>query len=201
MKISTDRAHLPPWTLTLSVRGIDVPTLHPYDCADATITMVMPDKRRWPGLFVWAWRIVFGAPRRPEQPPADIEKQATLRVCRALLAPNHHALLDSLSDGELLTIVQTYIGCQQVWADEVKRIAGATQRETLGSTAAPAATPTVVDEAGGGASRLLRSGFPLPAHMGGESWGARRTAEQAAKSAHASGGDPSLNGKAGAPAV
>lgn len=118
MKIDTTKT--PAWDLTLTIRGVDVPTLSPLTAADRSIVN-LGERRR--GVAVRLWRWLFGEPRRVV---ADDHETAQLRhTVAAFTAPEFRRLLGSLTGGELLAVLGAYVGAQQAWYAQIERAARA----------------------------------------------------------------------------
>jgi hypothetical protein len=211
-RLRTELEHLPAFAVMVSIRGTEVPLLHPHECEDASMPMRLLDPGlfeelrkllelrvkeicdaaadRWPGIFVWAWRVVFGEPTiaYPKMPVMDHDPNADteilLEFCKAVLAPEHRWVLDDLRDGELMSIAQTFIGAQTAWGDAirtnaaevVKRVMGGEGRVESGERRSEEEDNAVLASINAGCE--LRSGGCLPAHMGGGAWGVRRRAER-----------------------
>lgn len=191
VRLRTEMELLPAWDVTVSIRGVEVPVRHPHRCDDATLAVVPPSADRWPGAIVWLWRWAFGAPRTPRQPRSDIERLALVRFCEAFLAPEHHALLEPLGDGELMTISTTFLGCQGAWNDAVRTAVEREMEAALEGVKTRLGEPRHQGEGhhrGEGEDPVLaslgemyiRPGACLPAFMGGGEWGARKTARERA---------------------
>lgn len=136
MRARLDSGRTPEWRATIIVRGIDVETLSPLEAADRAVVSI----GREPGALTRAWRWLFG--RRGGAGDAA-ETEQVRRVVLGFTPPAHRGLIASLSGGELLAVLGTYLGAQRAWFAEVQRRAEEEARAASDARpAGPAAAPT-----------------------------------------------------------
>lgn len=113
---------MPAWDFTVRVRGIELPMVSPMEIGDINASPIPEQARidammkRWPGVFVWAWRALFGAPRLDrEDIPSDGGAAHVRMVCGKILGESHRELIDELRTCECSLIVACYMSCQGEW--------------------------------------------------------------------------------------
>lgn len=112
----------PVWDFYIEIRGANLPLVSPHDATDIPESPLPAQAKidsmneRWPGIFVWAWRMITGSPRLSEADlPKDGGAEYTRTVCKVILGQEHSELVDSLGSGECSQLVAMYMGLQEKW--------------------------------------------------------------------------------------
>ena len=135
-KLSASPTH--EWDVTIEVRGVAVPTLSPMDAADVSVVRnktreeLLLEQRPWPGVFRFAWRMLFGHPLIEPHLTDDAETEHVRKFCKAFIPSAFHQLVDQLTGGELLIVQHVYLGAQQEWCLRIGAAAAAEFRRQNG---------------------------------------------------------------------
>lgn len=119
---SIDLAAMPKWDFSVRVRGMELPMISPQDAPEINEapvpTQAQLDARtkRWPGLFVWLWRAIFGGPRIDVKDlPTDGGAAHTRNICTIILGDAYADLVSELKHAECVQIFSTYMAAQEEW--------------------------------------------------------------------------------------
>lgn len=135
---SIDLRNLPIWDFRVRVRDIEIPFISPLEVSEMSAspmpTQAQIDAKldRWPGLFVWLWRVIAGNPRvNASDLPTDGGASHTRKTCVAMLGDSYAELVDEISTGECAQIINAYLSCQEEWMIACSRVVRATASERM----------------------------------------------------------------------
>lgn len=141
-----------PWDVTIQVRpGFVVRPLEPRLTTEVLNPAELLDGERaeWPGVFVWLWRAIFGAPRR------DSAETRGLRAwVIAVTRDEDHRRVAMMTHGELTVFIAQYTKAQTVW---VELVGAECQSQIVPQSPTPAPTGSAPGVARAGGPRRLRT--------------------------------------------
>lgn len=124
-----DLGTLPAWDFRVLVNGMELPMISPLEAPDIDANPI-PEQaeidakmNRWPGVWVWLWRAMFGAPRlRREDLPSDGGAAHARKVCKVILHGAYDELVDELPVGNCAQIITAYQACQDEWTHAAAQV-------------------------------------------------------------------------------
>lgn len=157
----------PVWDFTIEMRGVELALRSPLEIGEDVPEAPIPTQaqldarfKRWPGLWVWIFRALFGAPRlRREDLPDDGGAAHTRMVVLKMVGEHHREFIEKLTTGECAQIYATYMGLQDGWTDAIGRHATAYAEQRYAHIAPPTPAPVARSSPIG---EPLVPGGPLP---------------------------------------
>lgn len=171
MKNTTlDITEAPEWAFSIRMRGIEIPMRSPLEIGEDMPSSAIPTQaeidrqlKRWPGLFVWIFRALFGGARFDRNDlPSDAGAAHTRRVVTAILGEHHRELIAELKTGECAQIIASYQGCQTRWMGCIHQWASELADQELGKLFPQRSAPTPRSSA---VSEQLVPGGAVPAML------------------------------------
>lgn len=171
-----DLSRAPIWDFFVELRGMRIPMTSPLEAMDMGTSpipsqaQIDAQRGRWPGVFVWGWRMIFGSPQlRADMLPDDGGAAHTRATCVVILGEPHRELIDSMSTGECAQLVAAYMGAQEQWMDATRRYVAqiASERYEPTNTASTRVGNGMGNGSGAGSNGMTKliPGQPLPATL------------------------------------
>jgi len=141
-----DLSRMPKWDFSVRVRGMEIPMISPLDAPDMNAVALPTQEeldaktQRWPGIFVWLKRAIFGSPRIDIRDlPTDGGASHIREVCRVILGEEFEDLVNELKTGECAIIFSAYMGAQTEFLFACEQYAAQLASEHLRSANAQSA--------------------------------------------------------------
>lgn len=133
-----DPRKFPAWDFKVRVDGMDLPMISPLNAPALNPTPIPSQQKidaelkRWPGLIVWFWRTLFGAPRlKREDLPTDGGFAHARMLCKIILCSAHDDLVDRMQGGQCAQVIEGYMACQEAWLQAASKMVRAQASEHL----------------------------------------------------------------------